>query len=189
MMERNERSMNTRTNVRSRLKITRKLGNCGVRSPRFPRPLPRSRPVFVAERLFLTVLFVRPDLLSVEFSPFYGIEKGLVLQETRVFNEAQVRISGLVHWLIDYPRIGPLARCLPESRGLGSSSSAHSPLALLRSPTGGSSQVSASHHQAALSAHARGDLHESRIVRRILQRDQALHAQGFPPPSHGVPLH
>ena len=26
----------------------------------------------------------------VEFSPFYGIEKGLVLQETRVFNEAQV---------------------------------------------------------------------------------------------------
>ncbi len=27
---------------------------------------------------------------AVEFSPFYGIEKGLVLQETRVFNEAQV---------------------------------------------------------------------------------------------------
>lgn len=26
----------------------------------------------------------------VEFSPFYGIEKGLVLQETRVFNEANV---------------------------------------------------------------------------------------------------
>lgn len=26
----------------------------------------------------------------VEFSPFYGIEKGLVLQETRVFNEPHV---------------------------------------------------------------------------------------------------
>ena len=27
---------------------------------------------------------------AVEYSPFYGIEKGLVLQETRVFNEAHV---------------------------------------------------------------------------------------------------
>jgi coatomer protein complex subunit gamma len=27
---------------------------------------------------------------AVEYSPFYGIEKGLVLQETRVFNEPHV---------------------------------------------------------------------------------------------------
>lgn len=29
-------------------------------------------------------------VFAVEYSPFYGIEKGLVLQETRVFNEAHV---------------------------------------------------------------------------------------------------
>lgn len=29
-----------------------------------------------------------PSLAAVEYSPFYGIEKGAVLQEARVFNEA-----------------------------------------------------------------------------------------------------
>ena len=193
-MERNERSMSTRTNVRGRVMKTRKRGIGRLRSPPGLRSrLPRSWSVFLPGRLFLTLVFVRLGLFSVEFSPFYGIEKGLVLQETRVFNEAQVRISG---WFID------IGSTLGFRGGTMTSSGAASQLwrhHSARSPAypssfalpsaGGSSQVSAGHHQASLPAHTGGNLHEVRIIGRVLQRHQALHAQGFPPPSHGLPLH
>jgi hypothetical protein len=43
---------------------------------------------FVVEQLLIPSLFI--PCFAVEYSPFYGIEKGLVLQETRVFNEPHV---------------------------------------------------------------------------------------------------